>query len=76
MLVWNPYSRGENEGSERLSHFVQSKSLNLGMSDVAISELERKQHMFGWRKPALGDGQYLLPELGCELGGPSQGNPE
>lgn len=28
------------------------------------------------RKASLGDGQYVLSDLGCELGGPDQGNPE
>ena len=28
------------------------------------------------RKASLGDGQYVLSELSCELGGPDQGNPE
>lgn len=28
------------------------------------------------RKASLGDGQHVLPEQGCELGGPGQGNPE
>lgn len=47
------------------------------MPSPSQNGLERKQQAVGrQRKPALGDGQYLIPEPHCELGGPSQGNPK
>lgn len=83
VLAGSQYSGGENRGSERLTRpkrVLESRCVCF-LSPVANGEpqcaREGKRLTVGRpREPASGHGRLLLPEPGCEHGGPSQGNSE